>query len=146
MYEFIQKLHSIIAYVALLMLIVVVINAALCKIFKKEFTPKDRKIALFGLILAHTQLLIALVLYFVSPLGFPSIQNSGMGEVMKNPELRQMAVEHPIINIIAVILITIGWSRHKKASTPKAKFNNILIFYAIGLLLILSRIPWKSWM
>jgi amino acid transporter len=146
MYEFIQNLHSGIAYVALLMLIIVVLNAAFAAINKKEFTSRDRKIALFGLIFAHIQLLIGLILYFVSPLGYPSISTMGMGEVMKNPELRQMAVEHPMINIIAIILITIGWSKHKKASTPKAKFNNILIFYALGLMLILSRIPWKTWM
>jgi len=146
MYEFIQKLHSGIAYVALLMLIVVVINAVAGIVSKREFSSRDRKISLFGLIVAHVQLLIGLVLYFVSPWGMASIRNSGMGEVMKNAEMRQMAVEHPLINIIAIVLITIGWSKHKAASTPKAKFNNILIFYALGLLLILSRIPWKTWM
>jgi hypothetical protein len=36
---------------------------------KKEFTANDRKIALFGLIGSHVQLLVGLVLYFVSPLG-----------------------------------------------------------------------------
>ena len=146
MYEFVQKLHSGIAYLALFMLIVVVINSAIGLSKKREFTLKDRKIALFGLIFAHIQLLIALVLYFLSPMGLESISTLGMGAVMKNAELRQMAVEHPLINLIAIILITIGWSKHKKALTGEAKFKQITIFYALGLLLILSRIPWKTWL
>lgn len=143
MYEFIQRLHSGVAYLALLLLVIAIVNS---RTYYEEFAPKDRKLALFALIFAHTQLLIGLILYFLSPLGYSNIANLGMGEVMKNPEFRQMVVEHPVINIIAVVLITIGWSKHKKSSTSQGKFKNILIFYALGLLLILSRIPWSTWM
>jgi hypothetical protein len=33
---------------------------------KKEFTAKNRKIALFALIAIHVQLLVGIILYFVS--------------------------------------------------------------------------------
>ncbi len=69
-----------------------------------------------------------------------------MGEVMKNADLRLYAIEHPLINIIAVVLITIGWSRHKKIATSKAKFKSIGIMFALGTILILSRIPWSTWL
>jgi hypothetical protein len=145
MYEFIQKFHSGWAYLALLLLVVAVVNAFIGMASKKEFTSKDRKIALFGLIGTHTQLLIGLILYFVSPKGFSAIANSGMGEVMKNAALRLTVVEHPLINIIAITLITIGWSKHKKLMTSESKFKTFSIFYGLGLLLILSRIPWSMW-
>ena len=145
MYEFVQKAHSGIAYLALLMLVIVVINSAIGLSSKREFILKDRTIALFGLIFAHIQLLIGLVLYFLSPMGIASISRFGMHEVMKNAGLRQMAVEHPFINIIAIILITIGWSKHKKSMTASTKFKSITIFYGLGLVLILSRIPWRIW-
>ena len=58
---------------------------------------------------------------------------------------RLLALEHPLINIIAVALITIGWSRHKKFMEGKKKFRSIGVFYGLGLLLILSRIPWGQW-
>ncbi len=145
MYEFIQKFHSGWAYVALLLLVIAVINAVLGYIGKKEFTAKDRKIAIFGLIGTHTQLLVGLILYFVSPNGFPALSNAGMGEVMKNAALRLTVVEHPVINIIAITLITIGWSKHKKLVTSESKFKTFAIFYTLGLLLILSRIPWSLW-
>lgn len=146
MYEFIQKFHSGWAYLALLLLVIAVINAFIGFFGKKEFTPKDRKIAIFGLIGTHTQLLIGLILYFVSPNGFPAFINSGVGEVMKNSALRLTAVEHPLINIIAITLITIGWSKHKKLTTSESKFKTFTIFYTLGLLLILSRIPWSLWL
>jgi hypothetical protein len=139
MYDFIQKFHSGWAYLALLLLVFAVVNAFMGMSSKKEFTAKDRKIALFGLIGAHIQLLVGLILYFVSPLG-----HALLGE-MKDAAARLTSLEHPLINIIAIVLITIGWSKHKKGETGTAKFKSIAIFYGIGLLLILSRIPWKLW-
>lgn len=69
MYTFVQKFHSGWAYLALLLLVFAVINSFLGMNSKKEFTGKDRKIALFGLIGTHIQLLVGFILYFISPLG-----------------------------------------------------------------------------
>lgn len=139
MYQFIQKFHSGWAYLALLLLVFVVISSWLGSSAKKEFTAKDRKIALFGLIAAHLQLTIGFILYFTSPVGFALL-----GE-MKDATVRLTSLEHPLINIIAVALITIGWSKHKKATDSAAKFKAIALFYGLGLVLILSRIPWSLW-
>jgi hypothetical protein len=139
MYPFIQKFHSGWAYVALLLLVLVVLSAGLGLASKKQFTAKDRKIALFGLIAAHLQLVIGLIVYFVSPVGLALL-----GE-MKNAAARLTSLEHPLINIIAIALITIGWSKHKKATDSAAKFKAITLFYGLGLVIILSRIPWNLW-
>jgi NADH:ubiquinone oxidoreductase subunit 2 (subunit N) len=139
MYHFIQKFHSGWAYLALLLLVFAVFNSFFGMSSKREFTAKDRKIALIGLIATHIQLLVGLILYFVSPLG-----SSVFGQ-MKDAALRLTSLEHPLTNIIAIVLITIGWSKHKKAETNTAKFKSIAVFYGIGLVLILSRIPWSLW-
>lgn len=139
MYTFVKNFHSGWAYLALLLLVFSVVNSFLGKSSKKEFTTKDRKIALFGLIATHIQLVVGLILYFLSPLGSASIGQ------MAESDVRLTWLEHPIINILAIVLITIGWSKHKKSTTAKAKFNCIFLFYGLGLLLILSRIPWKLW-
>ena len=137
MYNFIQKFHSGWAYLALLVLVIAVVNSFIGMSSKKEFTAKDRKIALFALIGIHTQLLVGLILYFVSPLGFDSLGQ------MADKALRLTSLEHPLINIIGITLITIGWSKHKKLNTSESKFKTFSIFYGLGLLLILSRIPWS---
>lgn len=144
MYEIIYTLHSYLAYAVLLILILAVVNAINGLIAKKDFTlEKDFRISLFALILSHIQLLVGVVLYFVSPKGFSAIQEYGMGGMTS--ALRLLAVEHPFINIIALVFITIGWSKHKKIMEANRKFKTIAIFYGIGLLLILSRLPWGQW-
>ncbi len=138
-YPFLQKFHSGWAYLALLLLVIAVVNSLVGMISKKEFTPKDRKIAILGLIGTHMQLLVGLILYFVSPLGF-----SSLGQ-MSDKALRLTSLEHPLINLIAITLITIGWVKHKKLTTSESKFKSFSIYYSLGLLLILSRIPWNLW-
>lgn len=137
--NFIQKFHSGWAYLALLLLVFAVVNSFIGMSSKKEFTAKDRKIALFALIGTHIQLLVGLILYFISPLG------SAVFGQMKDAALRLTSLEHPLTNIIAIALITIGWTKHKKATTGEAKFKSIAIFFGLGLVLILIRIPWSLW-
>jgi uncharacterized membrane protein YoaT (DUF817 family) len=62
------------------------------------------------------------------------------------PAARLLALEHPTINILALVLITIGWSKHKKKMEATDKFKTIAVFYGLGLVLILSRIPWGQWL
>ena len=68
-----------------------------------------------------------------------------MGAAMKDPEVRLIVIEHPLVMIIAVVLITMGFSKHKKKEADKSKFKTIALFYGIALLLVLSRIPWSQW-
>ena len=139
LYTFLQKFHSGWAYLVLLLLVFVIVNSIVGLTSKKEFATKDRKIALFGLIGSHIQLLVGLILYFVSPLGFNSLGQ------MSDKALRLTSLEHPLTNIIAIALITIGWVKHKKATTSESKFKTFSIYYGLALLLILSRIPWYLW-
>ncbi len=145
MYETIQVLHSYWAYLVLVILIIAVLNAIIKSAGSKEYSAKDFRISLFTLIVSHIQLLIGLILYFVSP-WFKAFGELGMGGVMKDSILRLYLVEHPLINIIAVALITIGYSKHKKKLTSGPKLKTIAIFYTIALVLFLSRIPWSAWL
>lgn len=138
--HFIQKFHSGWAYIALLALVVAIVIAVLGLQGKKEFTAQNRKISLFALIAIHVQLLVGFILYFVSPLGFQSFGQ------MKDAALRLTSLEHPLLNVIAIVLITIGWSQHKKLNTSEAKFKKIATFYGLGLVLILLRLPWANWL
>lgn len=145
MYETIQVLHSYWAYLVLIILIIAVVNAIAKSIGGKEYSPKDFRISLFTLIVSHIQLLIGFILYFVSP-RFAAFSELGMGGVMKDAVNRLYLVEHPLINIIVVALITIGYSKHKKKLTSAPKLKTIAIFYTIALVFLVSRIPWSAWL
>ncbi|MEO9570598.1 MAG: hypothetical protein ABJH82_11405 [Polaribacter sp.] len=138
-----KDVHSYWAYLVLAILIFTVVNAITGVIKKRTFTDKDLRLGLFTLIVSHIQLLIGLGWYFMSPWYKALKENAG--EVMANKATRLIAVEHPVTMILAIVLITIGWSKHKKKTEDTAKFKTFTIFYGVALLLILSRIPWSNW-
>ena len=142
MYTGFQHLHSALAYVVLLLLIVAVGMAKYGFFFRKPFTETQRKVSLFALIGSHTQLLIGLVLYLLSPVGLSSLS----GASMKDAALRLYTVEHPTMMILALVLITIGFSRAKRQANDTEKHWNVMLFYGVGLVFILSRIPWSAWL
>ncbi|MDO6760523.1 hypothetical protein Q4566_09965 [Tamlana sp. 2_MG-2023] len=144
MYDIILSLHSYWAYLVLAILAITAITAIIKTVGDKEYENNDFRRGLFTLIVSHIQLLIGLVLYFVSP-RFALWGELG-GKVMSNSLARLYLVEHPFVNIIAVALITIGYSKHKRKLTSKMKLKTIAIFYTIALVLFLSRIPWSTWM
>lgn len=137
-----QTIHSYWAYLVLITLILATINAFSGVASKREFKDKDLRLSLFALIFVHIQLLIGFTLYFMSP-WYKALKENGIGNI--DAQTRLLAVEHPLMMIIAIILITIGWSRHKKKTEDTKKFITIGLFYGIALLIILSRIPWSLW-
>ncbi|PKA82791.1 hypothetical protein ATE92_0929 [Ulvibacter sp. MAR_2010_11] len=145
MYSTLQFIHSWWAYLVVFVVVIATINALAGFVTNKEYGPKDFRLALFALIVTHIQFLIGLILFFVSPLGLQNISNLGMGEIMKNSEFRLYAIEHPIVMLLTVILITVGYSKHKKKLVSKPKFKVLTIFYTIALVFLLSRIPWQQW-
>jgi hypothetical protein len=138
-----KDIHSYWAYIVIAMLIFAVMNAIKGIAKKNTFTDKDLRIGLFTLIIAHIQLLIGFGWYFMSP-AYKALK-ADTGEVMGDSSLRLLAVEHPLLMIVAIALITIGWSKHKKKTEDTAKFKTFAIFYGLALFLILIRIPWNQW-
>jgi hypothetical protein len=145
MYSILKSVHSYWAFFVLIILVIAILNAFLGKSKGREFSTTDLRISLFGLIFSHIQLLIGLIIYFVSP-WFDQWSALGMGGVMKDAQTRLYLVEHPVTNLLAIVLITMGWSMHKRQSLSSKKFLRIGLFYTLGLLLLLSRIPWDSWL
>ena len=138
MYTTFVTLHSI--------LFLVVLALGILSIFKgltgQNFAESDRKIGLFYMISLHTQLLIGLVLYLaLSPVTKAAFAD--FGAAMKDSATRLILVEHVSVNIIAIVLATVVNAKNKKAITDAAKFKNMWLLNGIGLLLILSRIPWS---
>jgi len=139
-----KEIHSYWAYLVVLMLAFAVVNAVMGITKKRAFTDKDVRIGLFTLIVSHLQLLIGLGWYFMSP-AYKALKLDSTA-VMGNSGARLLAIEHPLMMLIAIALITIGWSKHKKKTEDAIKFKTFAIFYGLALLLILSRIPWSQWL
>lgn len=134
MYSLVLDIHSFLRYIVLVLLVVVIIKSLLGWMGKQPFGKTDGKLALFLLISAHIQLLLGLILYFVSP--FVQFQ-SGM---MKDSQLRYWAVEHALMMIIALVLITAAKSSLKRLTTDESKHKRLFIFNTIALLIIVVAI------
>lgn len=133
-YEFFKDLHSGFRYVVFIMVVLAIIQSLLGWLGKKPYTEVNRRVNLFALISAHTQLLIGIVLFFLSP----NVQFNS--STMKNDTTRYFTVEHWFMMIIAIVLITIGHSKSKKIALPEAKHKTIAIFYIIAFLVIIGAI------
>ncbi|WP_213520820.1 hypothetical protein [Nonlabens sp.] len=141
MYSILKSAHSGWAYLLLLVLLIAAINAISGYFGKKEFGNKDFSLALVGLIVTHIQLLIGLALYFT-----PENLGRWEGFEMSNSPIRLLLIEHPLMMIIAVALLTIGYSKHKKKIVSNGKFKMLAIFYSLAFLVVLSRLPWSQWL
>lgn len=143
MYSFLKSFHSYFAWAVLALILWVVILSVYHTWVKKEaFKVQHYKWVLLAMVSAHIQLLLGLILYFVSPLGFTNLS----GQTMKDSFQRLLAVEHPLTNIIAIVLITLGFSLYKRSRETLSGTNKVAIYMGFGLLLLLSRIPWSTWL
>jgi hypothetical protein len=133
-YEIFKDIHSWFRYVVFVLVLIAIIQSLLGWFGRKPYTEVNRKINLFALISAHTQLLIGIVLYFLSPY----VQFNS--DTMKNDLTRYFTVEHWFGMIIAIVLITIGHSKSKKIILPEGKHKTIAIFYIIAFLIIIGTI------
>jgi hypothetical protein len=143
MYIGLLHLHSFLRYVLLILILLAIVRSILGLLNKKVFEPTDNKIGLFLMITAHTQLLIGLFLYFISPF-IQVAMVRGMGFAMKDAVLRFWAVEHIGGMVAAIALITVGRILTKKATEHNVKHKRSLLFYLLAFLIIMMLIPWPT--
>jgi hypothetical protein len=137
-------LHSILRWIILLLCLVVLVRSFMGMQQKNQFLPLDNKLSLYLLIACHTMLILGILQYFLGANGFHLFSTNPVSVVMKTKSLRFFAIEHTIVNILGIAIITMGRIASKKALLDSQKHRKLFIFTAIGLLLILSRIPWPG--
>ena len=127
--------HSGMRYIVLLLLVIAVINAAL-NLKSKDYIKKDRLINLFAMIFLHIQLLIGLALYFMSP----KVQFTKV--MMKEEMLRFFTMEHLLLMLAGIALVTLGRKMAEKRPQPEKKHQLIFKYYGLALIIIFISIPW----
>ena len=133
-------IHNIMRWAILLFGLWTLLNAITGIMSKRTFSANDNRSNLFFMISCDIQLLLGLALYF-SNSWFDKLK-TGMGPVMKNSYDRFFTIEHTTMMILAWILVHVGRTSVKRASTDAAKHRKMLLFFGLALLLILAAIPW----
>jgi len=134
MHSLLLIFHSTIRYFVLIFLLVIIVRSLLGWMNKKEFTKTDDKVSLWLFMLTHTQLLIGLILFFVSPVVIFS------GASMKDSVARYWLVEHNTMMIIAIVLISVARISIKKMTDAAAKHRRLFVLNTIALVVILVAI------
>ncbi|MCC7533695.1 MAG: hypothetical protein IT246_07105 [Bacteroidia bacterium] len=141
MYKGFLHLHHYAGWAVLIFGLYAITKAYLGNSKKRSFDKQDNLSQIFFLSLCHLQLLLGLVLYFISPNVDAALAN-GMGAAMKDSASRFIAVEHIMTMIIAIVLVQVGRTLSKKQTDDTLKHKKALVFFVIGYILILSRVPW----
>lgn len=137
MYTGLLHTHSILRYFILIALVVVIIKGLIGLINKQPYGKWDNKLGLYLFIFTHMQLVVGVILYFVSPfVKFGS-------ETMSDKVTRYWTVEHIFSMVIAVVLITVARTSSKRMTNDEAKHKRMVIFNFVALVLICSMI-WLS--
>ncbi len=141
LYEVMRHIHSVGRWIVVLLLLFAIFNSLIAG--SRPFIKSDNRLGLLVTIFSDLMLLVGIYLYFVGPWGYKTFQNyGGMGPVMKDPTARFFAVEHIAGMLIAIVLIHIGKAQARKPMSEKAKHRRTMLFYFLGLIIILVSIPW----
>lgn len=133
-YSFFRYFHSGFRYVVIILILLAIFQSLAGWLGKRPYTEGNRKVNLFALISVHTQFLLGIILYFLSPF----VQFNS--QTMKNFDTRYWTVEHAITMLIAIALITIGHSKSKKIALSEGKHKTITVFYTLALAIIVAAI------
>ena len=137
MYNALVHAHSGLRWVALGLLLFAIFNALKSQT-SGRYEKKDKMINLFAMVFLHIQLLIGLGLFFINDMSKISYSEGWM----KNGMLRFFGLEHILGMLLAIIIVTIGRKKAEKLTGTRDKHRKIMVFYTIGLILIIASIPW----
>lgn len=139
-----KLIHSWRAISIIVVLFIGLLNFIISFYRKREFKKIDLRIAQIIFIGSLVQFFIGIITYIMSP--WFNYFKTNATTVMNNREMRLLALEHPLSMFLAVILIAVGWFKHKKQLLSTNKFKILFIFYGLSLVIILSKIPWINWL
>ena len=141
MYSVLLLLHSYNRWLVLISLLLALFRSYRGWLSRKPFTSFDNMVRHITATIVHIQLLLGLWLYAISPL--VSYFLNHFKEAVKQREVRFFGMEHIFMMLIAVALITIGSAKAKRQTDDRQKFKTMAIWFTLGLLVILSSIPWQ---
>lgn len=133
-------LHSIFRWLLLLSLVYTIFRGFKSWYSDKKFTQTDNMLRQLTATLSHIQLLMGILLYLLSPDVSYFLNN--FKTAVHISDIRFFGMEHSIMMVIAVAIITIGSIVTKRKSTEQARIKSQLIWFTTALIIIIIFIPW----
>jgi hypothetical protein len=131
--------HNVLRWAVLLFGLYAITKSARGVLHKQDYTAKHNMASTLFIASVHLQVVLGLLLYVAR--GWAA-RLSNMAETMGNATSRFWSVEHMVGMLLAAVLIQIGRIKSKRAATTSQKHKIALVYFSIGLLIILAMIPW----
>lgn len=140
MYPELLALHSIFRWLVLASLLFAIYRGYKGWFRNNPFSKFDNSVRQWTATVAQIQLIIGLSLYSISPIVHYFLHHFKEG--VREREIRFFGMEHSLMMLIAILVITIGSIIAKRKATDNEKFKTMAIWFSIALLIILTSIPW----
>lgn len=139
MYPEVLALHSMFRWLVVASLLFAIYRSYKGWFCNKPFSKFDNSVRKWTAIIAQIQLVIGITLYSISPLVHYFLHH--FKKAIPVREIRFFGMEHAVVMISAIIVITIGSVKANRKPTAKEKFKTMAIWFSIGMLMILSSMP-----
>jgi hypothetical protein len=140
MYSTLLAFHSLFRWLVLASLVFAIFRGVQGWRSGKSFSKFDNAVRHNTATIAHVQLMLGIWLYSISPIIRYFLSN--FKEAVHQREVRFFGMEHSLMMLTAVVIITIGSFKAKRAGTDQQQFKIMAIWYAVALVILLSSIPW----
>jgi len=117
-------------------ILAVVLNSFYALVTKKIFTFFDLRITIFTLVFNHLFFIIGVFIYLFNLLLFFLVKEKEY-QIDQNNELFFLTPH--LINLLSTIIITVGWSLHKKSNINYKKVLRLFVFNFSGLIVLILK-------
>lgn len=140
MYPLLLTLHNWVRWLVVLFGVYALLRAYLGLFGRRAWTPADKTAGTLFSISIDVQLLLGLILSFVSPLVAAAV--SSPAAAMQSDELRRILVEHIPLMLLAVVFVHLGTLGARRARDDRGRFRRAALWFTLTALVVLAAIPW----
>ena len=140
LYSVALVLHNTLRWLVVGSLLGTLVSAYSGLLLRRSYTKTDQTWRVVATSIAHTQLLLGVYLYILSPLiRYYWQARPGLSGGLQLPFF---ALIHSSLMLTAIVVMTVGSSLTKRQTEARRRFSTTAIYFTIGLLLIAAAIPW----
>lgn len=140
MYAALLHTHNVSRWLVLLAAAVALVVLVRGLVARRPWDRAARVSSLAFVSLMDLQLVLGLLLYFVSPLVRGGLGD--MGAAMADTQLRFFVVEHLAIMLVAVVFAHVGAVTARRAIDDRQRYARSALWFALSTAAVVFAIPW----
>lgn len=142
LYPILLSFHNIIRWAVVILGLLALVRSYMGWFGKRQYTETDRKTGVFYLVALDIQLLLGLILYFISPITKQVFANFSLLFSDPGSQTTFFGMEHVFAMILAVVFAHVGSILSRKPRQGNGQFRRAAIWYTLSFLLVLVGMPW----